>query len=351
MAGRKDIEAGRASILLTLKNQLAKGLQVAQEQLKSFARGANQLGGAFQRVGLTLLAPFLAAFRQSEKVREKMDEIAKVIGDSLAPAIMPVLDSVLEIAKRVGAWARANPDIVRNVLKIGVGLLIAAAALKAAAAVATVLATMLGIAGAIVSSPILSVVAALGAATVAWMTFTQRGRESARAIGSSLRESLKPLMDIAGSALGAALAGQFAAAGKVLEAAIHLAFLGAAHKLFATIAGMWEAIGLPNAIVAQIKIIAQALEVALGLAAGDLAGAMANARGRGGAGFDSPSKLGPLSSGTAGGAYALTFGGQGQNLQAKSYAELRAMKRHLYELVMAARRAAFARARPGMFGP
>lgn len=112
MAGRKDLEAGRATIVLSLKNNIQNGLRLVEKQLKAFEAVGNKLGESLTRIGTHMVAPLLAAGLASEKVRSKLDEARKSLTEALEPVLLPMVEALTKIVKQVSVWITNNQKLV-----------------------------------------------------------------------------------------------------------------------------------------------------------------------------------------------------------------------------------------------
>jgi hypothetical protein len=152
-------------------------------------------------------------------------KIAFQLGASLAPAIMPVLDTVKQIAAATFVWIQANGETVQLIAAIGIGLVVAGTAAialgatlvavgatvgsimtlwTALTAAITFLATPLGIVVVIIGA----IVAAIVAAIAAWLLFTRHGREFLGWLGKQAVEVGKALGEMFSPALKALRSGQ-----------------------------------------------------------------------------------------------------------------------------------------------
>jgi hypothetical protein len=221
MAGRKDIEAGKAFITLFLKKgALTKGLESLRKQLNQFSQQAQKLGTVFQKIGVSLTGPMLAAAAASEDVRKKLTSIHQTIGKAIAPALMPILDAAQKIAERFAAWAENNQQLLTTMFKLGVAALALGAALKGIGLVASL--------AAFLATPLGVITAGLAAAAAMAFKFSSTVREAFGGIGDAL------------------LAGDLELAGQIAMTSLQILFQTGVVKL-ANILGM----GLGDA-VAQI---------------------------------------------------------------------------------------------------
>src|SRR4051794_2884089 len=88
MAGRSDIQAGRASIELVVKNsQFVKSLEGARRQLQGFGKAVSIAGATVAAAGAAIIAPFTAAvmhFAASGKELQMMSLRTSVSAQALS---------------------------------------------------------------------------------------------------------------------------------------------------------------------------------------------------------------------------------------------------------------------------
>lgn len=349
MAGRRDIEAGRATILLSLKNNLATGLRAVEKSLKSFEGIANKLGESFVRLGTTMVGPLLAAGLASEKIRSKLDEARKSLTEALEPALLPVVEALTAIVKQVSAWISKNPELVRQWLKIGLAMVAIGAALKVAAASAAILAVAAGTLAAILSS-LPAAVLALGALVAAWLAFTEAGRNSLQAVLGWFRDVGQTFLALVNLIAG----GSMEAAWELVLSKMTVTwtkFVNAIREGWLNILPEGAPGGFIEAFRATLKgfvaegeadvkrleaRLAELLKMA-GIAVPALGGGGVGELGGGGKGFQTFS---------AAGASTLSYG---TDTPSQTLAEIRAIKKGIWEAVKHLAELAARRDRPGIF--
>lgn len=85
MAGRSDIQAGRAYVELYVKNSaLVKGLDQAGQRLQSFGAGVAKFGGVLSGLGASMLAPFAMAIPAASEFEETVSKFGVVFGENTA---------------------------------------------------------------------------------------------------------------------------------------------------------------------------------------------------------------------------------------------------------------------------
>jgi hypothetical protein len=81
MAGKSDIEAGKAHVSLYVKNsELVKGLQAASKQLKSFGESIAKIGGSMMAAGGAILAPMAAMVKGFADVGSQLADMSARTG-------------------------------------------------------------------------------------------------------------------------------------------------------------------------------------------------------------------------------------------------------------------------------
>lgn len=84
MAGRADIEAGRAFVTLMLKDQgFAKGMDAAGEKFKSFGKGMGIIGAAIAGAGAAITAPLLEMAREFAEAGAEIFNMSKRTHESV----------------------------------------------------------------------------------------------------------------------------------------------------------------------------------------------------------------------------------------------------------------------------
>lgn len=244
-----DIRAGRAFVELTLKNGLVQGLSRARQQLQNFASTVKRVGRALATIGTAMTAPFLAAVYKIDAVRTKLGEVSKVLGEALAPAIMPILDSTLKVARGFSQWARSNPKTVSQILRIGTALVGVGVAFKVAAAGASLMAVAVGaisaaatfIAGSPILATVLGIGAALGATGSAFLYFTSSGQSAFQGIKSTAMTLLETVKTALGGIGDALMAGDLQLAGQIAITGLKLVFIQGVEAIADAIGGTFGA--------------------------------------------------------------------------------------------------------------
>lgn len=101
MAGKRDIEAGRAFVKLFLKNDLNKQLTGAlrgmSKSLKSAGKSMTAVGGSMLKVGAAASLPFVAAIKISADFDDQMRKVQAITGSTGGQ-----FDALREQAKKLG---------------------------------------------------------------------------------------------------------------------------------------------------------------------------------------------------------------------------------------------------------
>lgn len=256
MAGRGDIQAGRAFVELFLKNRmtpaLTKALMGAKKQLLSMSGAAkfvgqtfNKLGGAFLAAGATITAPFLAALSRLKEGKAIFEDIGDALAEGLGKPLLPILRQVRVVVHQFAQWAKQNPELIRTIFKIGVGLTIAGVAFKAlgfmamsaASGLAIAAAAMGVIAGivAFIGTPFGAFIALLAGSAAAWAHFTKAGQMAMEHIRTLFVEIGQIGREIFGGIADAIMAGDLVLAAQVAWAGIMLVW----HKGTQDINRLW----------------------------------------------------------------------------------------------------------------
>jgi hypothetical protein len=157
---------------------------------------------------------------------------------ALRNAMLPLFDTLVPLVVQFSDWAKQNAGLIRLVVPLAVGLLVAGLACKvlgAGAVVAALGIKVLAATVAFLASPLGIVTAAAAALTYVFMTQTEAGRGYAQWLKGGLVEAL----DVARSTwegMSAALAkGDFALAGRIALAGLALGWA----KLMVTLTTAW----------------------------------------------------------------------------------------------------------------
>lgn len=97
MVGRRGIEAGRAFVVVAIRNFVQQGLRKIRQQLKSFQSFSADIGTKLFAGGTALAAPFIFA---TAKAAEFEDQIAAV--GAISQATTAELQGIAQVAKNLG---------------------------------------------------------------------------------------------------------------------------------------------------------------------------------------------------------------------------------------------------------
>src|SRR5262245_38536351 len=83
MASRSDIEAGKAHVLLYLKNQLTGGIKSAGQQLQGLGTNVMTIGAGMAGLGAAIVAPLAAAVTHFASVGSELNDMSARTGQSV----------------------------------------------------------------------------------------------------------------------------------------------------------------------------------------------------------------------------------------------------------------------------
>ncbi len=116
MAGRSDIEAGKAHILLFVKNSaLVKGLNAAKKQLQGFGTSILKIGGFLSDLGESLIRPLVEAVGTFASMGSELADLSARTGESVGS-----LAELKFAAEQTGASLADIEIAIRNQQKKGV---------------------------------------------------------------------------------------------------------------------------------------------------------------------------------------------------------------------------------------
>jgi hypothetical protein len=213
--------------------------------LSSGAEGIQAWRKEAQQLGLAMTDAEVAAGGELsdnfDRLADSSRGLSDRIGAALAPALNEIVPRIVEVVAWVSNWIRENPRVVQAVASVAAGAVAFGSVLTGVAAGGGVLAAalsgvmtvlpILGTVFAAVVSPAGLGIAALGAATVAWVKYTDSGQAAADALSSDL-SSLK---DTAGTTLDGIMAalssGDLSKAADILWAGLEAAWLTGVARL------------------------------------------------------------------------------------------------------------------------
>lgn len=263
MAGRSDIEAGKAYVTTYVKNSaLFKGLALVRKRISGFASdvasrlkvigssmkelGGNiqNVGGVITRMGAGLLAPFIASVLSLEEAKQPLADIKKALGEALGKPLLPVLNQIRDIVLQFAGWAKQNQSIVVLVAKIAAGVAVVGVVLSTVGALVTAVgatfgaaATMVALLGTLLGAlltPAGLLIAIVVAGAVAWARFTKSGQNAISSLMAILNPILTTVQTIVGGIADAFLAGDLELAGAIAMKGLEVVF----REGLATVAGL-----------------------------------------------------------------------------------------------------------------
>lgn len=189
------------------------------------AKGISDLMSEADALGLTLSgeqAASAAAFDDIwDKLKNTFGAVSMQIGAALAPAITDLMGRVVPVVAMVVQWIRENGGLIKGVAMLGVGLVVAGAALTTFAGLLTGIAFVLGA----IMSPLgimIGLVAGLGVAIIQYFGGATNALNMLRDAFPGL---LAPIQEVGGAILKFLNAGEYQKAAEVLWLGLKLAWV------------------------------------------------------------------------------------------------------------------------------
>lgn len=189
------------------------------------AKGISDLMSEADALGLTLSgeqAASAAAFDDMwDKLKNTFGAVSMQIGAALAPAITDLMARVVPVVAMVVQWIRENGGLIKGVAMLGVGLVVAGAALTTFAGLLTGIAFVLGA----IMSPLgimIGLVAGLGVAIIQYFGGATNALNMLRDAFPGL---LAPIQEVGGAILKFLNAGEYQKAAEVLWLGLKLAWV------------------------------------------------------------------------------------------------------------------------------
>lgn len=189
------------------------------------AKGISDLMSEADALGLTLSgeqAASAAAFDDMwDKLKNTFGAVSMQIGAALAPAITDLMGRVVPVVAMVVQWIRENGGLIKGVAMLGVGLVVAGAALTTFAGLLTGIAFVLGA----IMSPLgimIGLVAGLGVAIIQYFGGATNALNMLRDAFPGL---LAPIQEVGGAILKFLNAGEYQKAAEVLWLGLKLAWV------------------------------------------------------------------------------------------------------------------------------
>ena len=189
------------------------------------AKGISDLMSEADALGLTLSgeqAASAAAFDDMwDKLKNTFGAVSMQIGAALAPAITDLMGRVVPVVAMVVQWIRENGGLIKGVAMLGVGLVVAGAALTTFAGLLTGIAFVLGA----IMSPLgimIGLIAGLGVAIIQYFGGATNALNMLRDAFPGL---LAPIQEVGGAILKFLNAGEYQKAAEVLWLGLKLAWV------------------------------------------------------------------------------------------------------------------------------
>lgn len=189
------------------------------------AKGISDLMSEADALGLTLSgeqAASAAAFDDMwDKLKNTFGAVSMQIGAALAPAITDLMGRVVPVVAMVVQWIRENGGLIKGVAMLGVGLVVAGAALTTFAGLLTGIAFVLGA----IMSPLgimIGLVAGLG---VAIIQYFGGATNALNMLKDAFPGLLAPIQEVGGAILKFLNAGEYQKAAEVLWLGLKLAWV------------------------------------------------------------------------------------------------------------------------------
>lgn len=167
-------------------------------ELQELRAEARRLGLVPTAEAVSLAAKFGDVF---DKLMAVIDAAMFNIGAAVAPVLLPIMETMVEISASASRWIQQNAELVQTIGAIGLGLVVVGslivgigAALVTVAALITAISTIAAFIATPVGAIVVAVVAvgaALAVAAAGWFIFTEQGRRTANAIMAAF----KPVFD------------------------------------------------------------------------------------------------------------------------------------------------------------
>lgn len=182
------------------------------------------------------------------RVKSSCNAITLTIGGALAPALTEISNFILPIVKTVREWIAANSSLIRILAIVGVALTAAGAVIAAIAGGAAMLgmalgavSTVLGIIGPIFAalvSPVGIAVTAIAAAGVAFLRFTETGRQMYATAAETLGRLWSWVKTVFAGIWAAVGSGDLALAAEIAWAAVQVAVSAAVDWIVGLVRGL-----------------------------------------------------------------------------------------------------------------
>ena len=220
--------------------------QALLPMLKEGAAGMDALRQRARDLGLVMSGEDAAAATLLGDLWDDVGKIASRLGDiigaTLAPVLIPLVDWFIGLASAAAKWLDANRPLVIMVAQFAVALIAAGAVIVGIAGAAmglsfvfTGLSVALGMVGTVMAalgtvvgavlSPLGLIIAAVIAATAAWVTFTDSGSSTLDWLVSTVMGAWERIQAVFGGILAALKSQEWGLAAEIAWESIRLAFV------------------------------------------------------------------------------------------------------------------------------
>lgn len=189
------------------------------------AKGISDLMSEADALGLTLSgeqAASAAAFDDMwDKLKNTFGAVSMQIGAALAPAITDLMGRVVPVVAMVVQWIRENGGLIKGVAMLGVGLVVAGAALTTFAGLLTGIAFVLGA----IMSPLGIMIGLIAGLGVAIIQYFGGATNALNMLKDAFPGLLAPIQEVGGAILKFLNAGEYQKAAEVLWLGLKLAWV------------------------------------------------------------------------------------------------------------------------------
>ena len=272
-----DINAGKAYVKTYLDNsELPKGIAAAQSKLAAFGQSLSMIGKVAGALGGSILAPLaLLEAKMGGKMSNSVRLLMQTFGDLgtailkaagrlsnvLGPSTEKAVGAITAMVSKLTTWIEKNPQVIQQIVRIGMALTVAGAALYGFGAALPIIGTAL----VVILSPLGLVVTAVTAAGALWyfgrntQTFAAL-RSGVMDFASGAAEAFNTVKTDATSAfdgiLAALRAGDLAAAWNVVTATFRLEWARLVEWFYTSKFGQSILDGITNIRLAWVELTA-----------------------------------------------------------------------------------------------
>lgn len=189
------------------------------------AEGIRELMNEADALGLTLSgdqAASAAAFDDMwDKLKNTFGAVSMQIGAALAPAITDLMGRVVPVVGMVVQWIRENGGLIKGVAMLGVGLVVAGAALTTFAGLLTGIAFVIGA----ITSPLGIMIGLIAGLGVAIIRYFGGATNALNMLKDAFPGLLAPIQEVGGAMMKFLNAGEYQKAAEVLWLGLRLAWV------------------------------------------------------------------------------------------------------------------------------